>query len=294
MNFPFDLTRKRKFTTYQHDFSRELSLINSHGNSLPQSVDTVSFSSTSESLGPLQVLHQNNASHNGLGGHLHEKSCHGEKNGSNAIKIVDASTVGTTLSATSSCIEQNENDRPSNNDVHSNNGSLVTGFIDNVGVNYRGQGVVSVPIMKKTGADMDKSRHSLEEMISQRNENNSANNVLKDGKGNEINGIGVVSSESLDGKSKSHARKLAPIVAEKVWDGSLQLNSSVTVSAIASFKRFKLILKIQLHYKYFNLCVTLLSSATFENSANSVASSFKITYLYMSKYKPYISLSCGY
>ncbi|KAF2318100.1 hypothetical protein GH714_041445 [Hevea brasiliensis] len=145
-------------------------------------------------------------------------------------------TVGATLSVTSTCIEQNENNRPLMNDVQSGSGSLATRFRDNARVNDRGQGVGGVPIMKKTGADMEKSRHSLEEMISHKNDNSSANVVVKHGNINERNGISVVSSESPDDKSKSHAGKLAPIVAENLWDGSLQLNSSITVSAIASFK----------------------------------------------------------
>ncbi|KAJ6372688.1 hypothetical protein OIU76_027079 [Salix suchowensis] len=41
--------------------------------------------------------------------------------------------------------------------------------------------------------------------------------------------------ESID-ESKSHVGKLASIAAEKLWDGSLQLNSSVTVSLVAFFK----------------------------------------------------------
>ncbi|XP_057988117.1 uncharacterized protein LOC110660055 isoform X2 [Hevea brasiliensis] len=231
-----DSTRKRKLTTDQHDFSGELNLINDHGNSLPQSVDSVSFSSTSENLGRLLVLDQNNVSRNGHGGNSHEKLFPWEQNGSNATKINDGMTVGATLSVTSTCIEQNENNRPLMNDVQSGSGSLATRFRDNARVNDRGQGVGGVPIMKKTGADMEKSRHSLEEMISHKNDNSSANVVVKDGNINERNGISVGSSESTDDKSKSHAGKLAPIVAENLWDGSLQLNSSITVSAIASFK----------------------------------------------------------
>lgn len=41
-----------------------------------------------------------------------------------------------------------------------------------------------------------------------------------------------------DEKSKSHFGKPASTVAEKLWDGSVQLSSSVVVSAVAFFKRF--------------------------------------------------------
>lgn len=42
---------------------------------------------------------------------------------------------------------------------------------------------------------------------------------------------------SHDGKGKSISGMLAPAVPKKLWDGLLHLNSSITVSAVAFFKR---------------------------------------------------------
>lgn len=43
-------------------------------------------------------------------------------------------------------------------------------------------------------------------------------------------------SLKLNEKSISNAAKIAPLMAEKLWDGSLQLSSSINVSAVAFFK----------------------------------------------------------
>ncbi|XP_058115592.1 uncharacterized protein LOC131258347 [Magnolia sinica] len=43
-------------------------------------------------------------------------------------------------------------------------------------------------------------------------------------------------SLKLDGKSMPHAGKVAPKIIEKLWEGSLQLNTSVNVPAVAYFK----------------------------------------------------------
>ena len=50
-------------------------------------------------------------------------------------------------------------------------------------------------------------------------------------------------------RRKLLVRKVAPTFAEKLWDGSLQLNSSVNVFAVAFFKRFiHLLLKVQFFF----------------------------------------------
>lgn len=52
-------------------------------------------------------------------------------------------------------------------------------------------------------------------------------------------------------KSVSLVRKEAPTVAKKLWEGNLQLNSSVTVLAVAFFKRYiQHLLKFQFLYRY--------------------------------------------
>lgn len=43
-------------------------------------------------------------------------------------------------------------------------------------------------------------------------------------------------SPNLGGKGAPHAGKVPPKMSEKLWDGSLQLNASITVSAVAFFK----------------------------------------------------------
>lgn len=41
----------------------------------------------------------------------------------------------------------------------------------------------------------------------------------------------------LEARTHSVAGKVSPLIAEKLWDGSLQLSTSITVSAVAFFKR---------------------------------------------------------
>ncbi|KAL5985724.1 hypothetical protein ACLOJK_027711 [Asimina triloba] len=53
------------------------------------------------------------------------------------------------------------------------------------------------------------------------------------------NGVGLSNiSVKSDRKSTLRSRKVASKIIEKLWEGSLQLNTSINVSAIASFKRF--------------------------------------------------------
>ena len=42
---------------------------------------------------------------------------------------------------------------------------------------------------------------------------------------------------TLEERTQSAARKVSSLIAEKLWDGSLQLSTSTTVSAVAFFKR---------------------------------------------------------
>ncbi|KAJ6673251.1 hypothetical protein OIU85_012265 [Salix viminalis] len=95
-------------------------------------------------------------------------------------------------------------------------GYLAVGCQDNFGERNRVRGGGDVTIRKETGVVVGKSGHSLLEMSPKHRRNGSP-------------------VESID-ESKSHVGKLASIAAEKLWDGSLQLNSSVTVSLVAFFK----------------------------------------------------------
>nr|CAD1825762.1 unnamed protein product [Ananas comosus var. bracteatus] len=53
--------------------------------------------------------------------------------------------------------------------------------------------------------------------------------------------------------TKLAAGQLSPIIAEKLWDGSLQLNTSTMVSALAFFKRFLTLIFHILTYSIFRL-----------------------------------------
>lgn len=147
--------------------------------------------------------------------------------------------------------------RPFQNDIQSDSGFLAIGSGDNFGENDLVNAGGNVLIRKESrAADIKKSGRSLVEMVSPRNGDSSANVAVADGQRNDTSDASL---ESSDEKSKSHVGKFVPIVAEKLWDGSLQLNPSVTVSAVAFFKRFiQLLLKIQFHYTYFNSLVTHL------------------------------------
>lgn len=50
--------------------------------------------------------------------------------------------------------------------------------------------------------------------------------------------IGDGFSANMDEQNKATNRKLSPVISEKIWDGSLKLNTSTTVSVVAFFKRF--------------------------------------------------------
>ncbi|KAJ6355118.1 hypothetical protein OIU77_005667 [Salix suchowensis] len=107
-------------------------------------------------------------------------------------------------------------------------GYLAVGCQDNFGERNRVRGGEDVTIRKETGVVVGKSGHSLVEM-SPKTGDSYVNVVVEGGR---RNGSPV---DSID-ESKSHVGKLASIAAEKLWDGSLQLNSSVTVSLVAFFK----------------------------------------------------------
>lgn len=104
-------------------------------------------------------------------------------------------------------------------------GSLAVGCQDNLGERNRVHGDGDVTIGKETGVVVGKSGHSSVEM-SPKTGGSYVNVVVEGGRRN---------GSSVD-EIKSHVGKLASIVAEKLWDGSLQLNSSVTVSLVAFFQ----------------------------------------------------------
>jgi hypothetical protein len=127
-----------------------------------------------------------------------------------------------------------ENNRPFQSNVQcAGVGSLAVGCQDNFGERNRVHGDGDVTIGKETGVVVGKSGHSLVEM-SPKTGGSYVNVVVEGGRRN---------GSPVD-EIKSHVGKLASIVAQKLWDGSLQLNSSVTVSLVAFFQRFSSLLTI--------------------------------------------------
>lgn len=119
-----------------------------------------------------------------------------------------------------------ENNRPFQSNVQcAGVGSLAVGCQDNFGERNRVHGDGDVTIGKETGVVVGKSGHSLVEM-SPKTGGSYVNVVVEGGRRN---------GSPVD-EIKSHVGKLASIVAQKLWDGSLQLNSSVTVSLVAFFQ----------------------------------------------------------
>ncbi|XP_061950529.1 uncharacterized protein LOC133673686 [Populus nigra] len=119
-----------------------------------------------------------------------------------------------------------ENNRPFQSNVQcAGGGSLAVGCQDNFGERNRVHGDGDVTIGKETGVVVGKSGHSLVEM-SPKTGGSYVNVVVEGGRRN---------GSPVD-EIKSHVGKLASIVAQKLWDGSLQLNSSVTVSLVAFFQ----------------------------------------------------------
>ncbi|KAG6739973.1 hypothetical protein POTOM_057599 [Populus tomentosa] len=128
------------------------------------------------------------------------------------------------LERVTGCIE---NSRPFQSNVQcAGGGSLAVGCQDNFGERNRVHGDGDVTNGKETGVVVGKSGRSLVEM-SPKTGGSYVNVVVEGGRRN---------GSSVD-EIKSHVGKLASIVAEKLWDGSLQLNSSVTVSLVAFFQR---------------------------------------------------------
>ncbi|KAK8952950.1 hypothetical protein KSP40_PGU015705 [Platanthera guangdongensis] len=69
-------------------------------------------------------------------------------------------------------------------------------------------------------------------------------------------------SANMDEQNKPINSQLSPVISEKIWDGSLKLNTSTTVSAIAFFKRVPTSLSIS---------SSLLPSSTVPNLSSTTA-----------------------
>jgi hypothetical protein len=110
--------------------------------------------------------------------------------------------------------------------------------------NDRSHGGGNIQILKQVeGSDVDNFKRSFLEETGPRNGDSPHTMDIR-------NDLSHGSFKSYK-KSKSLGRKEAPSVAKKLWEGSLQLNSSVTVLAVAFFKRsIQVLLKFQFLYRY--------------------------------------------
>ncbi|KAA8522983.1 hypothetical protein F0562_009406 [Nyssa sinensis] len=147
--------------------------------------------------------------------------------------INDVPTAGKTSLGASVCTEQNENHGPSQNEVQFGSAPLGE-TCENKGGGHADD---KIKIKEKTEAsDTENLKNTLTEEFSPKNGDSPANIVGHGQKNDPSHG-----SLKLNEKSKLQSGKA---VAEKLWDGSLQLNSSVTVSTVAFFKSGEKLLDI--------------------------------------------------
>lgn len=96
------------------------------------------------------------------------------------------------------------------------------------------QRVGDVKLKETTVAsDMENLMNSLKEDISSKNGGCNDNKLANGQKNDQSDGLPKLDESSISPCGKT----VSTVAAEKLWDGSLQLNSSVTVSAVAFFKR---------------------------------------------------------
>ena len=181
-------------------------------------------------LRPVELLQQNSVQPNRFSDGLNGSTCSKEDNKLessfasmqsghclNNAGIVNLPTIGTVSLGASICTEQDE--------TKSRICSSESKESHRVG---------DIKLKETTVAsDMENPTNSLKEDISSRNGGSNDNILANRQKNDQRDGL-----PKLDGSSISPCGKTASTVAaEKLWDGSLQLNSSVTVSAVAFFKR---------------------------------------------------------
>lgn len=220
-----------------------------------QSLDLCS--SSSEYLRPLGLLQHSPVKYDrletDLGGKLCSfeasqdgTSCDLKKSGgqtSNSAGVNVNSIVGT--GSLFACVEQNENDMSVQNELQFRSGPLGLGLSDNYKKeNDRGHGGGNIQILKQVeGSDVENFKRSFLKETGPKNGDCPPTVDIR-------NDLSHGSFQSYK-NSKSLVRKEAPTVAKKLWEGSLQLNSSVTVLAVAFFKRsIQLLFKFQFLYRY--------------------------------------------
>lgn len=104
-------------------------------------------------------------------------------------------------------------------------------------------GIVKIK-QKAAASEMEKSKNSLTKDFSSKNGSSPAS-IIENGQKNDPIHVHL----KVDETNKLSSGKPSSAVAEKLWDGRVQLSSSVTMSAVAFFKRsFQMILDIQFLY----------------------------------------------
>ncbi|XP_057968415.1 uncharacterized protein LOC131157953 [Malania oleifera] len=194
------------------------------------------FNFQTESLRPLRPFPQSVVKPDALAVDMDGKVCSqkGSKIGiscdldqsGHTTAVIDSSHVGSVSVEVSSCTEQGNTDRFLQNEAFSSSAPLNISSSDNFKVRNK----LKV-IQEMEGSDIKSSANSFKEAALTKNGDSPA----------DISGHGERSEQSgeflkLDEKGKSNAGRVASTVAEKLWDGSLQLNSTITASAVAFFK----------------------------------------------------------
>lgn len=123
-----------------------------------------------------------------------------------------------------SIIQKTVSSKPINNEQL----SLSCERVENIGQSF----VNSLTETPEKNASKSKDAYSSEEMVTKQIET-----------GNKL--------PSQNEPTKLAAGQLSPIITEKLWDGSLQLNTSTMVSALAFFKRFLTLIFHLLTYSIF-------------------------------------------
>ncbi|XP_057514513.1 uncharacterized protein LOC130796212 [Actinidia eriantha] len=143
----------------------------------------------------------------------------------------DVPTIGAASLGSSLCIEQNRNHSLVQKDVQFSSSSSVGVHLGNISDSEERGHKASVKLMEMTEASGLKNlKHPLPDESSPTNANPA--NLIENGQKNDQTHGSLISDE----KSKTHIGKPTSAVAEKLWNGSLQLSSSVIISAVAFFK----------------------------------------------------------
>ena len=203
-----------------------------------------SYNSQSESFRPSEIMQQSLVKSDGFSvegkSSSYKSSTVGisrdldqRQHSSNTQGPSDLTNVGAAINGASTSMryDQNENCRSLQNEVQPC--SAANG--DNVREKDQGNGDGNIKIMKKTeGSDIPNPKNLMSDKTSAKNGDSLVNAVSRPCQRTDQ----CCGSIKLDERSKPVAGRVAQTIAEKLWEGSLQLNSSITVTTVAFFKRF--------------------------------------------------------